>query len=59
MRKVGVAESVIMSITGHSTREVFDQYNTVDLDDLKKAVRKMAGFVQNDSHSVNKAGNGN
>jgi integrase len=33
MRKAGVAESVIMAITGHSTREMFDRYNRVDLDD--------------------------
>ena len=25
-----VPESVIMEITGHSTREMFDRYNTVD-----------------------------
>jgi integrase len=33
MRKAGVPESVIMEITGHSTREMFDRYNTVDHDD--------------------------
>jgi len=59
MRKAGVAESVIMAITGHSTREMFDRYNTVDVDDLKDAVGKLTGFVQNVNQSVKIAGNGN
>jgi integrase len=29
MRKSGVPESVIMKITGHSTREIFNRYDTV------------------------------
>ncbi len=45
MRKAGVAESVIMEITGHSTREMFDRYNTVDADDKAEAIRKFQGFV--------------
>jgi len=35
---------VIMEITGHSTREMFDRYNTVDEDDTRKAVKKLEGF---------------
>ena len=46
MRKAGIAESVIMKITGHSTREMFDRYNTVDEDDTRKAVKKLEGFLQ-------------
>lgn len=41
MRKAGVSESIIMEITGHSTREMFDRYNTVDMDDAKEAVDQM------------------
>ena len=40
MRKAGIAESVIMDITGHSTREMFDRYNTVDAEDAKIAIQK-------------------
>jgi integrase len=29
MRKAGVPEKLIMKITGHSTREMFDRYNTI------------------------------
>ncbi|MCP3876011.1 MAG: site-specific integrase [Desulfobacteraceae bacterium] len=45
MRKAGVSESVIMEITGHSTRQMFDRYNTVDNDDIKQAVEKMGGYL--------------
>jgi integrase len=45
MRKAGVQESVIMEITGHSTREMFDRYNTVDLDDKKEAVKRFEGYL--------------
>lgn len=41
MRKAGVEESVIMAITGHSTRQMFDRYNTIDDEDKKKGVEKM------------------
>ena len=47
MRKAGVSESVIMEVTGHSTREMFDRYNTIDEDDTRKAVDQMTTFLQN------------
>ena len=47
-RKAGVPESVIMKITGHSTREMFDRYNTVDLDDLQVAAKSVGSFLNGD-----------
>lgn len=44
MRKAGVAESVIMKITGHSIREMFDRYNTIDADDAKEAMKRFRDF---------------
>ena len=44
--KAGVPESVIMEITGHSTREMFDRYNTIDHDDRRKAVDQMSYFLK-------------
>lgn len=59
MRKAGVAESVIMNITGHSTREMFDRYNTVDEDDIQKAIKKLEVFsakgAQTGTHGTKKA----
>jgi integrase len=46
LRKEGLSEKVIMAITGHSTREVFDRYNIVDMDDLHNAVEKVFGAGQ-------------
>lgn len=57
MRKAGVSESVIMAITGHSTREMFDRYNTVDEDDTKQAVMQMENFLQNVDQNVDQATN--
>ncbi|MBW2048776.1 MAG: tyrosine-type recombinase/integrase [Deltaproteobacteria bacterium] len=57
MRKAGVAESVIMKITGHSTREMFDRYNTVDTEDAIKAVDQMEVFFQNVTQNVKQASN--
>lgn len=52
MRKAGVSESVIMEITGHSTREMFDRYNTVDVEDRRQAVKVFESFLNNASASV-------
>jgi len=38
MRKSRVPESIIIKITGHSTREMFLRYYTVDSLDIGKAV---------------------
>jgi integrase len=47
MRRAGIAESVIMEITGHSTREMFDRYNTVDADDRRGAIDQMEKYLGN------------
>ena len=52
MRKAGVQESVIMQITGHSTREMFDRYNTIDMDDARDAMKKFRGFLANVDQNV-------
>ncbi len=52
MRKAGVPESVIMEITGNTTREMFDRYNTIDEDDAKKAVDQLQGFLAGVTQNV-------
>ena len=52
MRKAGVPESVIMGITGHSTRAMFDRYNTVDEEDTRQAVDQMGVYLKNVDQTV-------
>jgi len=46
MRKAEVPESVIMEITGHSTREMFLRYDTVDETDTKNAVDQFESYLK-------------
>jgi integrase len=46
MRKAGVREGIIMKITGHSTREMFDRYDSKDEEDFKNASKSMEMFLQ-------------
>lgn len=54
MRKAGVTESVIMEITGHATREMFDRYNTIDAGDKKQGVNQLSFFLAEQENRVNK-----
>jgi len=55
-RKARVNESVIMAITGHSTRAMFARYNTIDSEDKQQAVDHMQAFVANVDQTVDQEG---
>ena len=52
LRKAGVSELVVMDITGHSTREMFDRYNTIDGDDKKQAINRFQEFLRKSEENV-------
>jgi integrase len=49
-RRLGVPESVVMRMSGHRTRAVFDRYNIVSEDDLREAVSRIE--AENFGHAL-------
>ena len=56
LRRAGVAESVIMKITGHRTRGIFERYNITDQSDTPEAGRLAEEFLAKE-HDPNLAQN--
>jgi len=52
LRRAGVPESVIMKITGHKTRSMFERYNIVDTQDVKDAGRRAEEFRRESTQST-------
>jgi len=44
-RRRGVPESVVMKMSGHRTRAVFDRYNIIEEHDLREAVKRLEAGV--------------
>ena len=56
MRKAGVPEGVIMSVSGHKTNAVFRRYDQIDRGDRKEAMAKVRSF--NDTNKTRTGGAG-
>ncbi len=46
MRKAGVHQTVIMEMTGHRTRAMFDRYNKIDGDDKRVALEQFEALIK-------------
>ncbi len=56
LRRAGVVESVIMKITDHRTRGVFERYNITDQTDTQEAGRMAEAFLERKEKTRNKIG---
>ncbi len=52
MSRAGIPDTVIMKISGHKTRCVFDRYNITSEDDLRIAAEKIAKVYQDKQASI-------
>ncbi len=53
-RRAGVPRNVIMSITGHTANDMNFRYDTVDEEDLLKAIDQMEDYLANVSKNVSR-----
>jgi integrase len=55
LRRAGVAETVIMKITGHRTQSVFQRYNITDQSDTQEAGRMAEDFLRKEHQRLSQS----
>jgi len=56
MVRAGVPEKIAMSISGHTTRIIFDRYNIVNEQDIRQGLEQTQAYLKTAPHTLRRIG---